>query len=69
MAVALNVIKRTMMKWVGEIIDGLAELNAYCCHDDDFHLNFASSSLSGQLIHPWNNQSFKEKIETIMVTQ
>ena len=44
MAVALNVIKRTMMKWVGEIIDGLAELNAYCCHEDNFHLNFASSS-------------------------
>ena len=51
MAVALNVIKRTMMKWVGEIIDGLAELNAYIgCHEDDFHLNFASSNLSGQLI-------------------
>ena len=50
MAVALNVIKRTMMKWVGEIIDGLAELNSYCCHEDDFHLNFASSNLSGQLI-------------------
>ena len=59
-----------MMKWVGQIIDGLAELNAYRCHEDDFHLNFASSSLSGQLIdHPQNNQSFKEKIETIMVTQ